>query len=101
MLTVVCLMSVGDTDFSLPATDINFPIAIHLATYRGERTLAIIVEFAIQINNSLQVVHKRHLHIFFRKRMQILKALICIRDYSIFSTFFSKDFHKHIIIRTQ
>ena len=79
----------------------NFSIAIHLATYRGERTLASIVELAIQINKLLQIVHKRHLHIFFRKRMQILKALICIRDYSIFSTFFSKDFHKHIIIRTQ
>lgn len=37
-------MSVGDTDFSPPATAVNFPIAIHLATYRGWRILAIIVE---------------------------------------------------------
>ena len=37
-------MSVGDTDFSPPTTAVNFPIAIHLATYRGWRILAIIVE---------------------------------------------------------
>ena len=46
-------MSVGDTDFSPPATAVNFPIAIHLATYRGERILAIIVENNCLITGSI------------------------------------------------
>ena len=46
-------MSVGDTDFSPPTTAVNFPIAIHLATYRGRRILAIIVENNCFITGSI------------------------------------------------